>query len=158
MSKMGLHDPIEHFIHKLWPNERSGVKLAIWFLTTKNQESPRFPYVQVGATYCWKALEKGYNFSLDFISIGRLHTKLWAPKIARVSTLRISGLPFRSPETKWHLGVGLVVRHIIKYKEEGGGFPQVRVVVSFVSSCLLVVSLCSKVFQLRINQLVVWFV
>jgi hypothetical protein len=26
-----------------------------------------------------KFLDKGYNFSLDFISIGGLHTKLWAP-------------------------------------------------------------------------------
>jgi hypothetical protein len=34
-------------------------------------------------TYCWKTLDKGYYFTLDFISIGGLHTKLWAPKIAR---------------------------------------------------------------------------
>ncbi len=36
------------------------------------------------ATYCWKMLNKGYNFALDLISIGGLHTKLWAPKIARI--------------------------------------------------------------------------
>jgi hypothetical protein len=29
MSKMGLHDPFGHLKHKLWPKERSGVKLAI---------------------------------------------------------------------------------------------------------------------------------
>ncbi len=29
MSKMGSHDPFEHLKHKLWPKERSGVKLAI---------------------------------------------------------------------------------------------------------------------------------
>jgi hypothetical protein len=26
---MGLHDPFGHLKHKLWPKERSGVKLAI---------------------------------------------------------------------------------------------------------------------------------
>ncbi len=61
-----------------------------------------------------------------------------------VPTLRILGLPFGSPMTKCHLDVGLVERHIIYYKGEGGGFPQVWVVVSFVSPCLFVVHLCTK--------------
>jgi hypothetical protein len=29
MSKVASHDPFGHFKHKLWPKERSGVKLAI---------------------------------------------------------------------------------------------------------------------------------
>jgi hypothetical protein len=29
-------------------------------------------------THHWKALNEGYNFSLDLISIGGFHTKLWA--------------------------------------------------------------------------------
>jgi hypothetical protein len=29
MFKMGSHDPFGHFKHKLWPKERSGIKLAI---------------------------------------------------------------------------------------------------------------------------------
>jgi len=68
-------------------------------------------------------LDEGYNFALDLIS--GLHTKLWGFKIARVSTLRISELPFGSPGTKCHLDVGLVERHKVYYKGEGGGFPQV---------------------------------
>jgi hypothetical protein len=40
-------------------------------------------------------------------------------------TLAISGLPFESPETKCHLDVGLMERHKVYYKGEGGGFPQV---------------------------------
>jgi hypothetical protein len=60
--------------------------------------------------------------------------------------------------TKWHLGVGLVTRHIVYYKWEGGGFSQVRVVVSLVSPCLPVTCSCTKVLQLCINQFVVWFV
>jgi hypothetical protein len=41
-----------------------------------------------------------------------------------------------SPETKSHLDVGLMEKHIIYYKGEGGGFLQVRAVVSFVSPSL----------------------
>jgi hypothetical protein len=45
MSKMGSHDPFGHLKHKLWPKERPRVKLSIWLLTTKSQESPWFPCV-----------------------------------------------------------------------------------------------------------------
>jgi hypothetical protein len=84
----------------------------------------------------WKALDEGYNFALDFISIEGLHTKLWGPKVARVPILGISKLPNGSPETKCHLDVGLMERHKVYYKGEGGGFPQVRAVVSLVSLSL----------------------
>jgi hypothetical protein len=88
------------------------------------------------ATYCWKALHKGYNFTLNLISIGGFHTKLCAPKIMRDSTLRISRLPLVKSKTKWHLGAGHVARKNIYYKGEGGGFPQVWVMVSLMSLCL----------------------
>jgi hypothetical protein len=42
-----------------------------------------------------------------------------------ISTMRILGLPLRSLRTKCHLDVGLVKKHIVYYKGEGGGFPQV---------------------------------
>jgi hypothetical protein len=61
---------------KLWPKERSGVKLTVWLSTTKSEKSTRFPYVQVACDILLKALEKGYNFSLNLISIEGLHTKL----------------------------------------------------------------------------------
>ncbi len=61
-----------------------------------------------------------------------------------VSTLGISRLPFGSPETKCHLDVGLVERHKIYYNREGGVFPQVRVVMSFVSPSLPVVRPSTK--------------
>jgi hypothetical protein len=64
------------------------------------------------ATYCWKALDEGYNFASDLISITGLHAKLWRTKIAEVSTLVISGLPLGSLGTKGHLDVGLVGNHI----------------------------------------------
>ncbi len=71
----------------------------------------------------WKVLGKGYNFVSDLISIQGLHAKLWAPKVMRVLIVRISGLSLGSPGTKYHLDVGLVERHKVYYKGEGGGFP-----------------------------------
>jgi len=51
-----------------------------------------------------------------------------------------------------------MVGHIIYYKGEGGGFLQIQAVVSLVSSCLPMAHPCTKVLQLHINQLIVWFV
>jgi hypothetical protein len=91
------------------------------------------------ATYHWKSLDEGYNFASNLISIRGPHTKLWDPKVARVPTLAISKLPFGNPETKCHVDVSLMERHIIYYKGEGDGFPQVQAVVSLVNLSLLVV-------------------
>jgi hypothetical protein len=100
------------------------------------------------ATYRWKYLNEGYNFALELISIGGLHTKLWGHKVAGIPTLGISGLPLRTPGTKCHLDVGLVERHILYYKGEGGSFPQVHAVMSLVSLSLLVVRPTTKSAQI----------
>jgi hypothetical protein len=157
MSKMGSHDPFGHFKHKLWPKKRLGIKLTIWFPTTKSWELPRFPYVQVACNISLESSRQGPQL-WNFISIKGLHTKLWAPKVTRIPTLGISGLPLGSRRTKWHLGVGLMAKHKVYYKGEGGGSPQVRAMVSLVSPWLSVACPCTKVLQLRTNQLVVWFV
>jgi len=57
-------------------------------------------------------------------------------QIVRVPILRILGLPFRNLKTKCHLDVGPMASHRIYYKGEGGGFPQVWVVVSLMSPSL----------------------
>jgi hypothetical protein len=87
---MSSHDPFGHFKHKLWPKERSGVKFVncqIWLLTTKSQESLGFLMCKWHATYCWKDLDKGYNFPLNLIPIRGLHIKLWTSKVTRVLIL-----------------------------------------------------------------------
>jgi len=43
----GSHEPFGHLQHKLWSKEGSKVKLAVWLLTIKSQESTRFRCVQV---------------------------------------------------------------------------------------------------------------
>jgi hypothetical protein len=40
---------------------------------------------------------------------------------------------FGSPRTKSHLDVGIMERHRVYYKGEGGGFPQVQAMLSLVS-------------------------
>jgi len=157
MSKMGSHDPFRHLKHKLWSKERLGIKLTIWLQPLKVKNCPNFLAFRWSSTYRWKDLNKGYNFALVFISIWGVHIKLWAPKVTRVPTLGILGLPLGSPGTKWHLGVSRMAKERVYYKGEGDGFPQVWAIVSFVSPCLLMAHLCTKVFQLRTNQLVVWF-
>jgi hypothetical protein len=106
------------------------------------------------ATYHWKALDEGYNFALDLISIKGLHTKLWGLKNMGVPILTISGLPLGSLGTKSHLDVGLMERHILYYKREDGGFPQIRAVLSLVSLSCSWLILARKVLQLCTNHLV----
>jgi len=121
-------------------------------LKVKNR--PDFIACRWRATYHWKALDERYNFVLDLISIKGLHTKLWGPKVAGILILTISGLPSHLDLTKRHLDMGFMERHIVYLKGEGGGFPQVRAVVSFVSSNCLWLVLAPKVLQLCTNHLV----
>ncbi len=121
------------------------------FRPLKVRNHPNFITFRWCATYHWKDFDEGYNFALDLISIEGLHTKLWAPKVAKVPIVGILGLPFGRLGRKLHLGAGPVAKHRVYYKREGGGFPQVQAVVNLMSSC-------TKVLQLRNNQLVIWFV
>ncbi len=66
----------------------------------------------------------------------------------------ISRLPLESPGKKCYLDVGLVERHKVHYKGEGGGFPQVRVILSLVSPNCLWLFLAPKVLQLCTNHFV----
>jgi hypothetical protein len=59
----------------------------------------------------------------------------------------ILGLPLGSLGTKCQLDMGLTERHKTYYKGEGGGFPQVWVVVSLVSPKLLMVHPSTKSAQ-----------
>jgi len=69
------------------------------------------------------------------------------PQSCGVPTLRISRFPFGNPGTKCHLDVGLVEKHKVYYKGEGGDFPQVRAMVSLVRSSLIVAHPSTKSVQ-----------
>jgi hypothetical protein len=109
------------------------------------------------ATYCWKALDKSYNFASNRTSIEGLLAKLWGSKVAGVPAGGISGLPLESPGKKSHLDVTSVESYRVYYKGEGGGFPQVRAVVSLVCPCCPWFVLAPKVLQLCTNHFV-WVV
>jgi hypothetical protein len=153
MSKLVLHDPFGHMKHKLWSKERPRVKLAVWRpLKVRNQ--PDFLACRQHATYCWKSLDKGYNFALDLIVIEGSHKKLCALKVAGVPVIGIPRLPLRSLGTKTHLDVAPVERRRGYYKGEGGGFPQLRVVMCLMSPSCPWFILAPKVFQLCTNHFV----
>jgi hypothetical protein len=109
------------------------------------------------AIYRWKALDKSYNFALDHIAIRGLLAKLWGSKVAGVPFGAISGLPLRSPGKNSHLDVASVESCRVYYKGEGGGFPQVQVVMSLVYPCCPWLVLAPRVLQLCTNHFV-WVV
>jgi len=74
----------------------SNCQFDSWPEKVKNQ--PDLLSCKQRATYCWKALNKSYNFSLDRTLIGGLLAKLWGFKVAGVPVGTILGLPFASPE------------------------------------------------------------
>jgi len=61
-----------------------------------------------------------------------------------VPILVILGLSLRSLGRKGHLNVGLMERHKVYYKRGGGGFPQIRAVVSFLNPSLPMVRPSTK--------------
>jgi hypothetical protein len=86
-----------------------------------------------------------------------LLAKLWGSKVARVPFGAISGLPLGSPRKNSHLDVASVESCRVYYKGEGGGFPQVRAVVSLVCLCCPWLVLAPRVLQLCTNHFV-WVV
>jgi hypothetical protein len=114
-------------------NSRESASFESRRLKVKNR--PKILVYRECATYRWKGLDETYNFASDRIGIRGLLAKLWGSKVPRVPFGAISGLPRGSPGKNSHLDVGSVESHRVYYKGEGGGFPQVRAVVSLVCSC-----------------------
>jgi hypothetical protein len=124
------HLDIENTSYGPKKGRESNKQFDSWPLKVGNR--PNFLTCRWHVTYHWKALDKGYNFSLDLIAIGGLHVKLCASRITGIPIVGMLGLPLGSPRTKSHLGVAPVERRKVYYKGESGGFPQVRPMVSLV--------------------------
>ncbi len=79
---------------------------------------PNFHACRWHATYYWKALDESYNFVLDLISIGGLHTKLLSPKVTRVPTLQFwdSHLGVSGQKTIWIWALWRSIEYTIKGK------------------------------------------
>jgi hypothetical protein len=88
------------------------------------------------AIWCWKDLKESYKFGLDLAPIGGRGEKLWSSKVPRVQTGTVSRLHFGSLGKKCHSDAGAAERRREYYMGEGGGFPQVRAVVSQMNAGL----------------------
>jgi hypothetical protein len=144
---MGLHYPFGFLKHKLRPKQGLGIKLPIWLPTTKSRELPQLIYVQV---VCHILLENSWwvlqlffrphlNRRFSHKVMGFQSCK--SPNFENFENFR---LQLGSHGLKWHLGSSPVARHIEYYKGEGGGFLQVRAMMSLVNQCLLMAHPCIK--------------
>jgi hypothetical protein len=152
---MGLHHPFGHLKHKLWPKERSGVKLTIWLPTTKSQESPRFPCVQVTCDIPLESSRRGLQLCFRPYLNRRFAHKVMGPQSHGSLNFGNLRFPLWSPGTKSHLDVGLMEKHKVYYiKGKVVASPKSRLWwVLWVWVCPWLV-LAPKVFQLCINHLV----
>jgi hypothetical protein len=139
MSKMGSHCSFGHLKHKLWPKEGPGVELPgvchFWLPTTKSRESTLNTWLQ---TTCDMPLE---SFRRELQLCFRSH---FDPRSSlKVMGLQSPGSPsgrdFGTRESResrerkaiWMWVPCRVTEYTIRW--EGGGFPQVRAVMSLVT-------------------------
>jgi hypothetical protein len=162
MSKMVSHCSFGHLKHKLWPKEGPGVELPgvcqFWLPTTKSRESTRNTWLQ---TTCDIPLERSRReLQLCFrphFDLRSARKVMGASKSRESRRARFRDSRAGVPGEKSHLDVGLVESHKVYYKGEGGGFPQVRAVVSLVCLCCPWLVPAPKVLQLCTNKFV-WVV
>jgi hypothetical protein len=157
MSKMGSHCSFEIWNRSY--DQKKGRKSNCQFDSRPQKVSNRPDLLNCRghATYRWKALDESYNFASDHVAIRGLLAKLWGSKVAGVLFGVISGLSLGSPEKNSHLDVASMESCRVYYKGEGGGFPQVRAVVSLVCPCCPRLVLAPRVLQLCTNHFV-WVV
>jgi hypothetical protein len=155
MSKMGSHCSFGHLKHKLWPKERPRVKLP------PDQKKSRIDPIYLATDNVQHTVGKLSTRATTLLQTAprsKVCSQSYAAPKSRESRLAW----FRDSHAgvlgeKSHLDVGPVERSKVYYKGEGGGFSQVRVVVSLVCSCCPWLVLAPKVLQLCINHLV-WVV
>jgi hypothetical protein len=138
--------------------EGLGVKLPIWLLTRKNRESTRFTWLLEGMRHTIGKLSTRAITLLETASRSEVCSQSYGASKMQESQL----VWFRDSHLgplgeKNHLDVGSMASHRIYYKAEGGGFPQVRAVVSLMCPCYLWFILAPKVLQLCTKHFV-WVV
>jgi hypothetical protein len=129
---MTSHWAFRHLQPKLWAKEGPGVKLAIWLPTTKSRESTSS---WLSIRVCDMALERsrrGLQCRFKPCRNRTLQLGVMAVQSSGSLAWTISGLHFGSPRNLCHLDVASMASCREYYMGEGGGFPQVRAVVSLV--------------------------
>jgi len=99
-------------------------------LKVGNQSLPNV--ASKSATQRWKALNESYNFGLDLVPIRVRGEELWTSKVLGLQPETVSRLQLGSLGKKSHSDVASAVRRRKYYMGEGGGFPRIRAMVSFV--------------------------
>jgi len=109
--------------------------------------------------YCWKSLDKGYNFSLNLTSIEGLYKKLWASKhmgVLNFGNFETPKLGVLRQNDIWVQALWPSTKNNIRGKVVAS--PKFRPWwVLWVCVCTWLIR-APKMLQLRTNQLVVWFV
>ncbi len=109
-------------------------------------------------TYHWKALDEGYNFALDLISIAGLHTKLWDSKVTGLQNYEnpnFGNFKILEQNDIWVLALWLGIDNTIRGKVMASPKSGLWWVL-WIHVCPWFVH-APKVLQLCINQLI-WFV
>jgi len=158
MSEMGSHCSFGHLKHKLWPKEGPGVKLPVWLLTRKSWESTWFTWLK---TTCHISLESS-QWELQLCFRPHFNMRSVRKVIGLQSRRSAHWCNFETPTREswerkaiWMSAPWRGPEYTIR--GEGGGFPQVRAVVSLVCLCCPWLVLAPKVFQLCTNHFV-WVV
>jgi hypothetical protein len=146
---MGSHCSFGHLKHKLWPKKGP---------LNPDQKKLRIDPIYLAVDNVWHTIEK-----LLMRATTLLQTSPWskvcsqsygAPKSRESQLAWFWDSHTGIPGEKSHLDVGPVERSRVYYKGEGGGFPQVRAMVSLVCPCCPWLVLALKVFQLCTNHFV----
>jgi hypothetical protein len=139
---MGSHDPFGHLKYKFCQKKGKESNCQFDSQPLKVENRPDFLACKWHGIYHWKDLDEGYNFALNFTSIGCLHTKLWFSKVVRV--------PWQNDI--WVMVPWPCIENTIRGKVVASPSPNCG------ESCEFVFAFAPKMLQLCINQLVVWFV
>jgi hypothetical protein len=134
---------------------RQGVKLAVWLPTTKSWESTRFLCVQMACNIPLESYQRRIQLCFWPHLNQKSARKVMAPQSRRSPNLGDFGTPTwesRDKNSIWMWAPWRGVEYTIR--GEGGGFRQVRAVVSLVCPCCPWLVLVPKVLQLRTNHLV----
>jgi hypothetical protein len=130
---MASHWPFGHLQPKLWAKEGPGVKLAIWLLTNKSQESTSFRHPIWECNTSLERSQRGLQLWFRLRCDPTMKSGVMSSQSPGTPTGTISGLQLGSPGKKRHLDVSSAESCREYYKGEDGGFPRVQAVVSQVS-------------------------
>jgi len=151
MSKMGLHCSFGHLKHKLWPKKRAGSRTASLTLDQKKSGIDPICLVTDNVPHTFGKLLTRATTLLETALRSEVCSQSYGGPKSRESRLaRFRDSHAGVPGVKSHLDVGPMDNCRVYYKGEGGGFPQVRAVVSLVCPWLVpapsVLQLCTNHF------------